>query len=184
MTARAISMAALCVAVSVAACGPGTSLNTDTCPGGATGLDIDTLSFVFKRDGVNVQIRDGDVVPLTYGAQGGQMLLLGLSVTGRDIPDCVVQQTIAETPSGRLLDDEFRSMSMGQDLDGAWVTGQIILTLPGSVSLGDAIVLHGAMSGLFVDRYIFAEEAGTPPRPDAGPRSDAGPADAGTPDAN
>ena len=184
MTGRALTLLALGAAASVAACGPGGGPSSETCAGGERDVDIDTLSLYAREGGVNKVLENGDVVPMTFGTQGSGMLIVGLRVTGRNIPDCVRQQTIAETPSGMLIDDEFRSMSMRQDLDGAWVTGQILLIVSWAVGEGDAVVLRGAMGDLEVERFVYVDRVGIPPRPDAGPRSDAGPADAGVPDAD
>ncbi len=124
-------------------------------------------------------IANGQVMPLVYGSQGGEMIVIELQLVG-DVPGCIAQESAVYHPGTGdeiYLDDEPRKTYP----DGsARVTRQIYLPLFGGYAVpGASVRVVGRAAGLEAERSVYLDFVALP---DAG-TDDAGTDDAGADDA-
>ena len=65
----------------------------DDCGDPGSGAVIATLEIGPDGSGAFVPWQDGETVPITYGPQGGAMILLRIRATGTALADCMLQTT-------------------------------------------------------------------------------------------
>ena len=165
-------------------CNPPGPPAPDSCEmaaaGSATSLDLLTSE--------GMPIAEGQALPLVWGAQGGQMVVIELQLAG-DVPGCISQESAvyqSGTGAELYLDNEPRKT---YPAGSARVTKPIYLQLF-DVQPGDPVRVVGRAGGLEAERTVYLDYVGTPDAgvddawapPDALP-GDAAPVDATPPDA-
>lgn len=140
-------------------CNPPGPPAPDSCQmagtGSATSLELLTSE--------GMSITDGQALPLVWGPQGGQMIVIELQLAG-DVPGCISQESaIYEPATGDELyvDNEPRKT---YPAGSAWVTKPIYLPFYGAYS-GDQIRVVGRAGGLEAERTVYLDYVG---EPDAG----------------
>ncbi len=146
----------------------------DSCQSAAVG-NATSLELLTSE---GLPIAEGQAVPLVWGPQGGEMIVIELQLAG-DVPGCIGQESIVyQVSSGLELysDNEPRKT---YPAGSARVTKPIYLPLF-DVQPGDPVRVVGRAGGLEAERTVYLDYVGTP---DAGVNDALAPPDALSPDA-
>jgi hypothetical protein len=170
-------------ALALAGCGGGCNQpplpSSETCDGTAHGT-VTSLD-IGRFDGTTyTQYQDGDVIPLIFGGQGAQMLVVNLRARGSDLGDCLPQSTVvARVADGTGAGSQTQALVIDQVLPDTWISGDQLL-IDYDLWSGIAIDMETEAGGvlhsvrLWVD-YVAEVDAGLPPDATPAPSPDAAP---------
>jgi hypothetical protein len=130
----------------------------DACAGAdGAGLMLSSLEIGPGTNGAFQAWRDGDVVPIVYGGQGGRMITVRVRIRGAALPACLPQKTTVLLAEGTQLGYEPSPLVTYAEADGSRTTKPLYVQLFGSFSSGSALIVRVEAGDQSTSRSLYLD---------------------------